>query len=74
MVRKTDVAETHQEYFVDLNGLAKMLKFHRNTISRWVKEGLGPPFVEINGARRWLIEDVKKWAQDSAKTLTEDSD
>jgi len=59
----TEASGSRKDYFVDQNGLGAMLKVHRNTISKWIKDGVAPPFIEVNGLRRWLIEDVQNWAR-----------
>ena len=43
--------------------VAAYLKVHPKSVDRWASRGAGPPFIRIEGARRYDWNDVRAWVE-----------
>ena len=43
--------------------VAAYLNVHPKSIDRWASQGAGPPFIRIEGARRYDWNDVRAWVE-----------
>ena len=44
--------------------IAEYLGVHPKTVDRWASQGGGPPFIRIEGARRYDWADIKAWVEE----------
>lgn len=43
--------------------VAEFLNVHPKSMDRWASQGAGPPFVRVEGARRYDWADVRAWVE-----------
>lgn len=44
--------------------VAEYLGVHPKSVDRWASQGAGPPYVKIEGARRYDWADVRAWIEE----------
>jgi len=48
---------------VDIIGLAELLSVRPSVVREWEANNEMPSPITINGQRRWVVSDIKRWLE-----------